>query len=525
MVSPVLPNCVPMTHSAGASTCVSASWQQWIDSPARLLTDIFTELPMALRHTVRPIYEWAQAHQQPIAVRVHWMESAQGQRMPQFSLQRSTATPPSAPQPRGPSTLGLTVGLFGGSAAIVAFDHGLLQFLVDEGVMPAEARSPALFGTLWGTHQALYAAGLVETSPRAALLEMPTFFGFQLMAQGLLDFLGVELDPTATAFAGLTLAAMPYALARQSPMLANALNAARAGQGFQLAGLSSRAATLRVGAACARLLGWIGLADLGTRGLSDFVGWAFMDAEDEADFALFRYAQDIYNQEQHGDLVAGAVGTFVNSGQSIRSFFDSEVRTEYFADLREIQGQLFAGAENFEAGLNQSLLALVAQHIHLDSGTSLLAMRQEAHTMSAHELNWRIDWAGFIGSVYTFYQSDENRESIEQGYDLLDRTGIRDWVSWRRLIEAVNDEGVIENPAALQRHLWDAVNQLTLEAMFAIEEWAAEQGLVDEAGESLVLLSDQELSDEQRQAVRTEGLRLAVELVYLMQLSAALDPY
>lgn len=476
----------------------------------------------------------------PVSFRVVQAQLSTGETVPQIVFYRTGDTPdlptfrgggsgPIRPGGEGPmpTATGLTVSLLGGSAAIVAFDHLLLDSLIENGLAPEEARAPLLFTSVMTAHLALHRAGLVSTSPTAGLRTMPTFMGFQILSSLLLERLGMDPGSAGTQFLSLTIASMPFLLASQSPALADALGAAAAGRGLTLAELgtmSTGAATLRVGALFARALGWIGIIDLGSRagtwGIGHVVaGVSSGDYDDNMRlWNLVRMSQDLINQEDCGPVMAGALGMFMTTSDILLSLVDGEYEDFYNDRLENTRDGLVAGSDEFGDALHANLRAIIARNTPLNAdGTP-----------------GSVDWEAVRRDVAAFYQDDSNAENIANGYELVDDATAPMTVSGvDTLIDVVATDGSIPDMDAFRRHFRVDVNRRSFEISQRLEARALELGLMEDVGGVRISRIPTDpasldgfranLTPTQRDFLDGEGLQLSLELMLLNQLHNAIE--
>ncbi len=471
------------------------------------LTRHFKQLSPALQSYLQPFYAVAVEGRLPISFRLSQMVMSNGELTMQLTLSRAGSAPSAlraatgGPNgPNTPGTFGLTVSLFGGAAVVVALDQGLIGSLIEAGVLPEEARSPVLFTSVMLIHQGLYKAGLVQKSPLQALGQVPTFMGFQYLAHGLLDFLGVEADETATMFGGLVLAGIPYALATQVPVLAEALETTSVIKGFQLGGLGPKAAVARLAVGTARLVGWAGIVDLGARGVADLIGHALTGDSDERFFDVIRLCQDIYNVQERGDFIAGAFGTFATFGDTVAGWFDSDFKQAYKAEIFKILHKLIGDSETFGESLEASVFSVLLRHTHLANK------------------KWRIDWTGVQRELTEIYHNDGARKGIEAGYDLV-RNYTGPFVSDADRLSALIDvDGLIQDQTKLRDHLRMRLFYLAVEKDQEMEQWARDNGLLVETRPDHFVFVDKTLTGQQEQ----ERRRLVTERINLQYLEQAL---
>jgi hypothetical protein len=505
------------------------------------LSDYQNRLPAELITAIDPILRLQTEFNVPISFRIVNIQLSTGETVPQIYFFRTGDTP-SAPSVRGgagptgpgpapgssirpPTSLGLTVSLAGTALAVVAFDRLLLKSLVDNHLMPAEARMPVMFASAMTAHLILNRAGLVSTTPMQGLRAMPTLFGFQILANVLLERLGMSPDSPVTAASSMALSLMPFYLARQSPMLAQALSAVNAGESLTLAGLSEMtagAATLRLGAAFARILGWIGVIDLGARTGLWVVG-RINAAASSGDYTqnvrlwtLVRMTQDIYNQERYGWALAGALGSFISAGDTIDSWFSSSYDAAYSRNLDRIQNQLVAGSDDLGSALHQAIIQIIARN-----------------TRTAPDGTGTVDWDAVTRDVREFYQKDENASNIRRGYELVnDATAPMTSSGIASLIDIVNDRGEILNQTEFREHFTRHVRIRRIDTEMALERRSLELGLMEDVGGVRISRVPTDptqrdafiaaMTPAQREFANGEGMRLTTEAVMLTLLENSL---
>jgi len=504
------------------------------------LSAYHSELPAELRPYIAPLLQLEADFGVPVSFRIVNVRLSTGEAIPQIHFFRTgeesgaplSGEPGSGgsggglrPSPEAPSSLGLTVGLLGGTALIVAFDHLLIRPLIDNGLMPEELHSPVMFASVMVSHAALYRAGLVRTAPGAVLPQLPTLMGFQVLAGLLME--GLDVEPgLGRDFATLALSMMPFYLARHSPMLAEALSTA--GRGLTIAELetlSTGAATLRLGAVFARALGWLALIDLGMR----TVTWAtshpiaLMDeAMGEGSYEdnlrawnLTMMSHDIINQEDCGAFLAGAFGMFMMVADGGLVMFDGEYEDYLLGRRSRIQRDLVRGSDEFGRSMHTNLAAILSRHIEASRGETPGAF----HIAS-------VDWDAIRTDIETFYESEENEDAIEGGYELVDdATGHRTRSGIEGLIEVVSEDGEIDDFDGFRDHMRNyAMRELETRAA-RHHARALELGLAEEVNGVFVyrtVLDPSELTPDQRAFYEGDGLTLATEISFLTLLRQAL---
>jgi hypothetical protein len=490
------------------------------------LSEYRNDFPAGMQPIIADLVRFQADFNVPISFRIASAQLSTGETVPQIYFFRTGDVPeipafrggggPMEPNPTGPDTaVGLTISTVGGNFAVVAFDRLLLKSLVDHGILPAEARMPVLFTSVMTTQYVLNRAGLMSTTPVESLRTMPTFMGFHILARLLLDQMNVE-PGAASDVAGLTLASLPFLIARQSPMLADALAAANAGKGFELAGLSAEAATLRVGAAFARILGEIGLIDSAA---------SAGDYDDNCRiWDLIRLSQDIVNQRRGGTFLASVFGSLMTAEETVIGWFDADFDREYRADLQSIWTELSQGSDDFGNGMNQSLIAIALQNTRPTGavdGDGLAVMA--------------VDMDGVRRDVAAFYQDERNSENIGNGYDLVDGyTAPMTASGVRYLIENVDREGNISDSGEFQNYLYRTVISRRYERELELERRSMELGLAEDVNgirvsrfpadpsQNEAFLAS--LTPAQRDFVTGEASRLSLEIMQLALLEDVVDP-
>lgn len=497
------------------------------------LSEYRDRLPAELQPYLVPLVQLEAEFGVPVSFRVVNLRLSTGEEVPQiyfFRTGEEGETPWMRP-PRGgggagapapePTTLGLTVNLLGGAAAVVAYDHLLIRPLIDNGLMPPEMHSPLLFTSLMTGHLALHRAGLVKAAPGQVVRGMPTFMGFQMLAGLLMEGLEVEAGP-ARDLGTLTLGMMPLLLARQSPLLAEALEAAAAGRGFQLAGLSGEAATLRVGAAFARILGVIGLIDLGARvgtwGIGNIVSAVSSGdtRQNMRTWNLIRLSQDIINQEDCGGFAAAVFGSLLTFGDTVRSWIDGDYDAYYQDRVRRTYLGLAEGSDEFGESLQSSLAAIIGRHISISPGGM-----DGTYTVNS------VNWDGIATDVAAFYQDEENEDNIGAGYGLVDdATAPMTASGISELIDIVSADGEIPDKEEFRVHFRNYAGLQLFHKLQVLETRALELGLAEDVDGVRVfrIPSDRtRLTSAQEEFLTGEGLRLSTEIAYLSLLEAALE--
>jgi len=496
------------------------------------LSEYRDRLPTELQPYLAPLVQLEAEFGVPVSFRVATLRLSTGEEVPQIYFFRTgeEGETPWMRTPRGggsgapspePTTFGLTVNLLGGAAAVVAYDHLLIRPLIDNGLMPREMHSPLLFTSLMTGHLALHRAGLVQAAPGQVVRGMPTFMGFQMLAGLLMEGLGAEPGP-ARDLGTLTLAMMPLLLARQSPLLAQALEAAAAGRGFQLAGLSGEAATLRVGAAFARILGWIGIIDLGARfgtwGIGKIV--SAVSAGDTRQnmrlWNLIRLSQDIVNQEDCGGFAAAVFGSFLTFGDTVNSWIDSDYDAYYQDRLQRTYMGLAGASDEFGDSLQSNLAGIIGRHISMTPNADA--------TITIHS----VDWDGIAADVAAFYQDEDNEENIGAGYGLVDDATAPMTVSGiGELIDVVSRSGDIPDRDEFRAHFYRYALREQFRKVKEMESRALELGLAEDVDGVRVfrIPSDRSrLTPAQNDFLTGDGLRLSSEILYLDLLEQAMQP-
>ncbi|HSA59940.1 MAG TPA: hypothetical protein VLJ37_09685 [bacterium] len=496
------------------------------------LSEYRDRLPAELQPYLAPLVQIEAEFGVPVSFRVVNLRLSTGEEVPQIYFFRTgeEGETPWMRSPRGgggagpapePTTFGLTVNLFGGAAAVVAYDHLLIRPLIDNGLVPPEMHSPLLFTSLMTGHLALHRAGLVKAAPGQAVRGMPTFMGFQMLAGLLMEGLGVEPGP-ARDLGTLTLSMMPLLLARQSPVLAEALEAAAAGRGFQLAGLSGEAATLRVGAAFARILGWIGLIDLGARlgtwGIGNIVS-AVSSGDTRHNMRiwnLIRMSQDIINQEDCGSFAASVFGSFLTFGDTVHSWIDDDYDAYYQDRVRRTYLGLAEGSDEFGESLHSSLAAIIGRHISVTPGGT-------DGTYAVDSVNWD----GIAADVAAFYQEEDNADNIRAGYGLVDdATAPMTASGISELIDIVSVNGEIPDRDQFRVHFRNYAGLQLFRKLQTLESRALELGLAEDVDGVRVFRMPSDpsrLTAAQNEFLTGEGLRLSTEIAYLTLLEEAME--
>ncbi|MFH1873916.1 MAG: hypothetical protein ABH859_01865 [Pseudomonadota bacterium] len=421
---------------------------------------------------------------------------------------------------RIPGSGSLTLGLLAGSAAIVAYDRFALEPLVDYNILPVDARGPALITSIFVSHQALYRAGLVDISPAQSLPHLPTFFGFQFLCRLVLELIGLDPSSALSDFAALSLAAMPFFLARQSPVLAQALGITAAHTPEALAAVSGLRSTaaLRTGVGFTRWAGNFALADLGARIVVWGVGQIY--ADEMQHWNLVRLSQDVYNQ-QHAGLIMGS--TFGMSFTAMNEYLlphiydpilETDYRSFYHQELANIRSDLISGSRTFGQQMETIILALLAQNTYLFNGESLNNSAEVLgnHHTQAFTLYMEPDWNLFQQSLNEFYQAEENSEQIANGYDLIrDYTGVfaPDAAQIENLI---NRSGTIRDLEGLQNQLRHRLQHLILEKQLQITTRAMELGIAQDLGNNRIVFNPAMMNLEQEDFLTGQALQLTMEI-------------
>ncbi len=499
------------------------------------------QLPAEMLPYVEPVRILALERGIPVTFRVTQAVTAEGVTMPQFVFLRGDAEPmftrtggPGGSGgkggPSGPTGIGYTVPLLGVGAAVIAYDQLLVEELVQEGLVASELRTPVTFGSYLATHTILHRAGMVKTSPTAAMRSMPTFFGFQLIASSLLSAAdhGVcavndpdnedcvamrERDkPWLRQGATFTLAATPYVLARSYPSLAQALKTTGTGRGgLQLAGLTRGAALMKLSVLAARILGWIGIIDIvsrvGTYGVSRVIhrtdhgrrNWDFM-----------RLCQDIYNQERMGSVVAGGLGTFVTAGDGGLSLFSGSYWDGYKSEIVRIRDEYLGQSRGFGTMVENVAIASFAEHAVAEETGECLAdeSRQavvERRTAVPTDYHWVIDWDAIEADLERGFGEIEG---IDNGYYLVDTyTGSLDRPTGKLLsvisadgdlVSATENGETVNGRERLRRYLLKSLEQRVAALDQQIYERSLEENVFQLIDGRLVKIDDPQYAEQQR---------------------------
>ncbi len=483
------------------------------------LTHFYKKLPPSVRPHLHGLYQLAVTQKLPISFRVTQAVTAEGVTVPRFHFFKSTPLEcgpgsagggPSGASSgiRPPSPMSLTIGMVGAAGIIVAYDHFVLKSLIDNGLLPEEARIPALFGSVYLASMALHQLGVFATGPRAMLAHMPTFYGFQLLSYFLLEKAGMDLNSPVTQFAGLTLASMPYALAAVSPTMAHALGI-KSSAALQA---SRGAAVLRVGAVLTRALGWIGLIDLGARGALWAVSRLAFKGDERRQWDLIRLSQQIYLQERGSEMhggrfLASAFGMFITAIDTVASAVSSSYEKNYDANLDRIQNKLTKASQQFGDSMRQNLTALVMKNTRNENGV------------------WAIDWKGVRRSVREFYQDDKNKKNIKRAYELVkEYTGFHpDASDADDITKMISPKGTISNMKAFKRFMSRHARIEFLRVRRRLEHKGRSLGLVqDNPAGGYQFIHPSHLNSEQRAFMKNEGARLTVRLLQLRSFRLAL---
>ncbi len=420
-----------------------------------------------------------------------------------------------------PGTGSLTLGLLAGSAAIVGYDRFVLEPLVDYNILPADARGPALITSIFVSHQALYTAGLVDIGPAQSLPHLPTFFGFQFLFRLILEQTGLDPSSIVSDFSSLTLAAMPFFLARQSPVLAQALGITAAHTPEALAAASSLRSTaaLRGGFNLVRWAGNFALADLGARILVWGVGQIY--ADEMQHWNLIRLSQDTYNQQHLGLVLGSTFGMFATAMNEhvLPYIYDpilgTDYRSSYHQELAEIRQGAVASTRVFGEQMETNIIAMLAQNTYLLNGHSINSSTQVLtnNQAQAFTLYMEPNWDLFQQDLNEFYQDQENEEYIGQNYDLIrDYTGA--FAPNAASIEGlINRSGTIRDVAELQDHLRRRLQHLILQKTQQIETRAIELGIARDLGNTRIVLNPLNMNLEQHEFITGEALELTMEII------------
>jgi hypothetical protein len=520
------------------------------------LSTNYQRLPLEIQNSIGRLYNLAAERNVPVSFRVNTVITPEGAEVSRILFFRSDSPPTNGPANgsggssnvggnsasggRMPGSIGLTISLIGGSVAIVAYDRLLLQSLVDHDILPASFRTPALLSSLFVFHAALYRAGLIDVSLAQSLPFIPPFYGFQILTRLALSEAGMSQDSAVTDVAALTLAAMPFFLARQSATVASALGMAAGHSAEALAAASATrtAGVLRVGANFARVLGWYGMVDLGARATTwlDSRAVCAVAPGDYSDnlrtWDFLRLSQDIYNQEHVGPVLAGAFGmyfTFLNEyflPLVYDPVLDMDYRDYYHRELAGIRSELIRGSEAFGWELERNIINILEQNTYLLNGQALPESTEIIGDNGIQEgftLYIAPNWEDIQDELQSFYQSEENADNIGAGYDLVrDYTGpfVRDT---DQLISLINRYGNIRDLSGLQEHLRYRLGRLVFEKNREIERRSAELGLLWEEDDGEVYLNPQMFNQEQQVFLENEGLRLSIELFMYQALLSSLE--
>jgi hypothetical protein len=337
--------------------------------------------------------------------------------------------------------------------------------------------------------------GLAKTSPAQALEAMPTFTGFQILARSLLGAAGVK-PGWGSEVASLTLASLPFVLARYSPALAEALAAASSGTAFALEGLSAGAAALRIGASFANALGWLGLINFGSNWMADnIIGnlWCLWSGNYDTSkrlWNLVRMSQQIYNVDHVGSFWSAVLPLIPRDEEAILGIRDS----------------LIAGSKEFGESVEQNIVSIVARSARTDVDGA-----------------WTVDWDGVESGVKAFYQSEENAENIRKGYELIDK-GTAPFLEFTvaPLLKVVDAEGNIPDREKFKKYFRVYANQQLGEKIPRLERKALELGMAEEVDGEVVPRLPEMPDENQLKFLNGEGLTLSQEIAFLSGLKAAL---
>ncbi len=538
-----------MSYYAGHSGLEATSAIDFPRDQSLALVDYQEQLPPEILATphVAAMIRLQTEFQVPVSFRVVNVQLSNGQTMPQLYFYRTadegavsvpggrgpngvTGTPGgSAPRP---STVGMTVGLVGMSAAIVAFDHLLLDELVDRDIMPEEARIPVMFSTMMTSHYALYRAGIVETSPVAGLRHIPTFFGFQILANLLLtEVVGMEPGDTCTDFLGITLAAMPFAYARMSPAVAEALGL-RVETGA-LAALGRGGTALSLGAAAARVLGMVAIVDIGSRVGVNGIG-RIVSATSGGDYDnnmrlwnLVRLTQDIINQERVGEVPASMLGMLFTFAATTRTWYDGEFDTWYHQRMDDLQSELVTGSDQFGNGMHQAILQIISQNTTVADGHSMHSAMQQMALDPTNAVEMHTDWQGVARDLRRFYGDSQNEDNIENGYNLVDEyTAPLTTSGIASLIQLVDDNGNIQDVGEFRDHFHRHLRTEAFQIHRRMNERSLALGLSENVNGVLVShipADPSQLTFEQRTYLDGEALRDTVALLQTQMLISTIS--
>lgn len=509
------------------------------------LDDFRTILPPALAPHIEPMLRLQSETGVSVSFRIVQARLSTGETVPQIVFFRTGDTPSiastgtggsgpggsgSAATPRSPTSTGMLVSLTGASVAIVAYDRLLLQTLVDRHILPEEARIPVLFTSVMASHLALHRAGLVSTGPVEGLRGLPTFLGYQVLARLLLERMGAPTNSFQTDLAGVTLATMPFILQRLCVESATQLStaagraiaegamvrAAALGAGAEL--MVGGASLLRVSAVFARVLGWIGIVDIGARigvwGIGR-INAALSSGDYDNNVRLWnliRLSQDIYNQERFGSVLSGAFGMIWTFFDSVDSMVSSESEAYHTAQVERIRDSLVSGSDAFGTSLHQSLIAIVAQNTRFSADGAATT-----------------DWDGVERDVRAFYRDERNAENIRNGYHLVDdATAPMTSSGIDSLIGLVSDRGEIRSRTEFQEHMARHVRIRRIDVARRLNERSLELGLSEVVNGVTVSMIPTDpaqlaafrthLTPAQREFLDGEGLRLSMEMITLSSL-------
>ncbi|HSA59941.1 MAG TPA: hypothetical protein VLJ37_09690 [bacterium] len=508
------------------------------------LADYRTSLPGELTPYIEPMLRLETEFNVSVSFRIVQARLSNGETVPQIVFFRTGDTPsiaatgtggsgpggPGAATARTPTSTGMFVSLTGAGAAIVAYDRFLLQALVDRHILPEEARIPVLFTSVMASHLALYRAGLVSVGPVEGLRGLPTFLGYQILARLLLERIGAPTNSFSTDLAGVTLATMPFILQRlcaeSATQLSTAagralaegavLRAAALGTGAEL--MVGGASVLRVSAVFARMLGWIGIIDIGARAGVWGIGRIY-SAASSGDYRtnvrlwnLIRLSQDIYNQERFGSVLSGAFGMIWTFFDSVDSMVSSESDAFHTRNVERIRDTLVSGSDAFGDSLHQSLIAILAQNTRFSPDGAATT-----------------DWDAVERDVRAFYRDERNAENIRNGYNIVDdATAPMTSSGIESLIGIVSDRGEIRNRTEFREHMARHVRIRRIDVARRLNERSLELGLsevVNGVAVSMIPTDPAQLeafrthlTPAQREFLDGEGLRLSMELMTLSTL-------
>ncbi len=485
-----------------------------------LLSEYAAMLPIALLPYVRSLMTMQTENPQTsVSLRVTNVEGPGGATHQRFFFFRtgSNNTPPTGG--RAPTTNGVMVGTIGTVAAIVAFDEILLDGLIENDLMPEEARMPVLFTSVLTAHAAMYRAGLVDVSVAEGLQSVPAFLGYQMIVLSLMHAVGIDTQDPLARGGAMVLGSFPFIWARialtnqaltaiEEVVMAErglatraaaqrwmateagevyvaeqlsargvtraALAEAGGAHGLRgITGLGWRAASFRVGSFLARGLGNFLIVTLGADAGLGVIGWAnsHLSSGDTQDnrrlWRLVRTCTSQVDQDRWGGFMGSVLGPLATFAAVTRTWHDEDFDTWYEGQIEQCQDDLAEASDQFGHFMHHALIAAIAENLSTPDGADLQGWHrslQEARSGSPEE---------FRGSF---------RDAMAS---VNDTTWTVDWAGVRHDIEDLyqGDEDRADNIENAYEAIDDMTAPLTISGIDRLIEIVDDEGEIQDQGD------------------------------------------